>query len=156
MRTRMSNGPEKRKHRRLKISAEAHMTLLIPNQTFSPFTIRGIGTDISLSGICIKSYQLSKPDYLSLIRGMSHVKVSLFLPIFDEPIQLRGQVVWADFHDSKGVNDKAFCQLGISYYEFTLEAKQDLVEVFEAMNVYLQENSMGEAFQGVDLKKKDK
>ena len=42
---------ERRKQKRLPISADAFLTILIPDQTFSPNTVRSVATDISRSGM---------------------------------------------------------------------------------------------------------
>jgi hypothetical protein len=122
------NPAERRKCPRYQVALDCMVSLLIPHQTFTPHAIRGVTVDLSHEGMRLKTYSLGKADFLELLRGMSHVKIEIADPYHDHPIHLRGQVVWADYHD-KTERDNAHCFLGISFYEFTEQARREFHEV---------------------------
>lgn len=111
----MSANSDRRLHRRLPISAEAMVTILIPEETFSPNAVRGVAQDISVSGLKVKIYQFSQADYKDLIKGVRFAKIDLTLPYVDEPLVLRAQVVWVDYHDATR-SDRAHCLLGMKFH----------------------------------------
>lgn len=120
----------RRRSPRYQISLDCLVSLLIPHQTFTPHAIRGVSVDLSQEGMRLKTYSLTKKDFLDLIKGMSHVKVDITDPFSDAPIQLRGRVVWADYRE-KCEDDQPHCYLGIAFYEFTPRAQQEFHEVMD-------------------------
>ena len=119
---------ERRRFQRLPISGEVLMSVLMPHNTFSTFSIRGIATDISIGGMRIKTYQLQRQQYLDMIRGMSHAKLELRLPFLDEPLYFRGILAWSEYHDPTN-REPAHCYLGLAFHEFTEEAQREFGEV---------------------------
>ena len=107
-------GIEKRDQPRIPITAEALLAVLVPDETFSPNYVRGVATDISLSGVRVKSYQLTREDYHRLIRGVNFAKLNLTLPYVEEPVELRARIVWVEFHDRKA-GDPPHCVLGLKF-----------------------------------------
>ncbi len=106
---------ERRQAKRLPISAEGMLTILVPEETFTPQQARCVATDISMSGMRLKSYQLTKNDYLQMLKGLRHAKVALLdLPYLDSPLEIRAMVVWVEYHDGRG-KDQPHCVLGLSF-----------------------------------------
>ncbi|MDK2970351.1 MAG: hypothetical protein PWP23_106 [Candidatus Sumerlaeota bacterium] len=126
--TQQQSDSERRRSARYRIALDCMVSLLIPHQTFTPHSIRGVTVDIAGEGMRLKTYSLTKKDFLDLIKGMSHVKIDIDDPFSEHPISLRGRVVWADYHD-KTENDNPHCFLGISFYEFTPQAQRDFHDV---------------------------
>lgn len=119
----MSNQ-DRRRFPRVKIQADVQFTILIPTETFSPYSYRGVTLDISMGGICLRTGQIDRDNYLRLIREIRYVKLRLYLPNLDEPLHLRGRVAWWDFHDVRG-DQPSFCILGIAFHDFTEEAGEE-------------------------------
>lgn len=118
--------PERRKHKRLPINCEVLITILIPEKTFSPHTVRGIGMDISESGLKAVTYQLKKKEYLDLLKEVRYAKLDIILPYFDEPIQLTARIVWLDYREKSSTKDKPYCSLGFYFHKVPERAKQRL------------------------------
>ncbi len=109
------NNTDRRKAKRLPISAEGMLTILVPEETFTPQVVRCVATDISMSGMRLKSYQLGKNDYLQMLKGLRHAKVALDLPYLDAPLQVRAMIVWVEYHDGTGKDRQEHCLLGLSF-----------------------------------------
>jgi hypothetical protein len=142
---------ERRRSNRFRLQADVMLTLLIPNETFSPFSLRGVALDVSIGGIRVKTYQLNKKDYLATLHGMSHAKLVLNLPHVEDPIHLAGRVVWTEFHEAKG-EEKSHCLLGVSFYKFSDDALDDFQEVLNSLETHVRTvNSSGSSPKGVKL-----
>lgn len=103
---------ERRRHLRLPINLDLMLTIVLPEETFTPYKRRGVTTDLSASGACIKTYQLSRRDFSSLMKAIRFAKLELEPP-GQAPITLKGQIVWMDYHDATKF-DRSYCMLGIS------------------------------------------
>lgn len=108
-----TSGSERRLAARLSMSVDLMLTIMMPEETFTPFKRRGVTRDLSLGGLCIKTYQLTKQDYLSLLKMIRYAKIELE-PAPGKVINLRGQIVWMDYHDATKY-DRAHCLLGICF-----------------------------------------
>ena len=105
---------DRRVAKRLSISATALMAIVIPDQTFTPNNLRAVATDISLTGLKVKSHQMTKDDYLKLIRGVNFAKVQVDLPYLEDPLELKGKVVWVEYHD-RTESEAPCCLMGIAF-----------------------------------------
>lgn len=105
---------DRRQAKRLPISATALLAIIIPDQTFTPNNVRSLATDISLTGMKVRSHQMTKEDYLRLIRGVNFAKVQVELPYLEEPLELKGKVVWVEYRD-RTETEPASCVMGISF-----------------------------------------
>lgn len=130
-------GKERRHYPRLKIEAPTTFTILIPTETFSPYNFKATTTDISLGGLCMRTGQIDKSNYLTLIREVRYVKLDLTLPNLEDPLHLRGRVAWWDFHDARGTKP-SFCMLGIAFHTFTEEAKSDFLQILLDLEKFIQ------------------
>lgn len=110
----MDSNFDRRQAKRLPISATALMAVIIPDQTFTPNNLRAVATDISLTGLKVRSHQMSKDDYLRLIRGINFAKVQVDLPYLEEPLELKGKVVWVEYRD-RTETESACCLMGIAF-----------------------------------------
>ncbi len=93
------------------------MAIMMPHETFTPLSIRSVVSDISLTGLRVKTYQLGKKDYLELIKNVHFAKIGFDLPGVEESIQGHASIVWVDYHDKSG-EDQAHCLLGMKYERF--------------------------------------
>jgi hypothetical protein len=104
---------ERRVEVRYRIPLPVALFLLFPEETFSVREHKAIAADISLSGCRLRVDNLDKHDYLKLLRQIRFAKV-----VFDFAnlgmIEVRGRLVWLDYHDAKG-SDIAHCHLGIHF-----------------------------------------
>lgn len=127
----MSNQ-DRRRHPRVRIQADVQFTILIPTETFSPYSYKGVTSDISMGGLCLRTGQIDRGNYLTLIREIRYVKIRLYLPNLEEPLHLRGRVAWWDFHDARGT-DPSYCILGISFHTFTEEAGEEFRSILSEL-----------------------
>jgi len=121
---------DRRSFVRIPVSADAIVTLLVPDATATKFTVRGTASDISYSGIKIISYQIPKYRFLQLIKGLAHAELQLMFPSIEEPVLLKATVVWADFHDEKD-GKTAYCSLGLAFHKFTEQAREQFFGILE-------------------------
>lgn len=126
----LPEGQENRSFVRIPLSAETIVTLLIPDETATRLTVRGLASDISYSGIKIISYQIPKYRFLQLIKGRAHAEIKLILPSLDVPVYLKATVVWADYHEAKE-GKQGFCALGMAFHKFSEEARKQFNDVLE-------------------------
>ncbi len=101
----------------------ADLTILIPEETFSPNIVRCVATDVSLSGVRLKTYQLNKNDYLSLIKTVHFAKVVIELPYSQEPLNARASIVWVEYHEPKG-GEGPYCILGLKFERLSKGGEQ--------------------------------
>lgn len=127
-------GKERRQAKRLPISAEGMLTIMVPEETFTPQQLRCVATDISLSGMRVKSYQITKTDYLQLLKGVRNAKASLDLPYLNSPLQLRATIVWVEYHDGSTGRDKAHAVLGLSFSRMPDDVLPRLEYVIDRLN----------------------
>jgi len=123
---------ERRHYPRLKINLDVKFALLIPHETFTALSLAGRTTDLAIGGMRLRTEDLEREQYLSILRGQSSIKVSLNHKSFITPIMLRGQVVWCDYHDATA-NEKKHCFLGVSFYNFTEGALEEYSNVLEQL-----------------------
>lgn len=124
---------DRRTNPRVRVQAEVLFSLLIPHETFSPRTYRGTTLDVSLGGMCFRCPNVPKDVYRQVLRGLSHAKLEVRFPTHEDPILLRGKIVWVDYHDPAG-GKPAYCNFGVSYYSFTPEALSDYRQILEEVD----------------------
>lgn len=108
---------ERRRFPRFAFTADAMMAIMIPEQTFTPLGIRAVVSDISGSGMRVKSYQLGKKDYLELLKSVHYAKIAFDLPGVEESIEAKTSIVWVEYHD-RTATDQAHCILGMTFERF--------------------------------------
>ncbi len=116
---------EKRNFPRFAFTAEAMLAIMMPQETFTPLAIRSVVSDISLTGLQLKTYQLGKNDYLELIKRVHFAKVAFDFPDMEESVQVHASIVWVDYHDRSN-EDQAHCLLGLKFERF-LGASEELL-----------------------------
>lgn len=109
---------EQRKIIRISISAHAELIFLLPEETFSARIVRCVATDISTTGVRLKTYQLGIDDYHLIIKGMRNAKISLDLPYLDSPFLIKASIVWVEFHEARA-GEGAHCILGLKFERIT-------------------------------------
>lgn len=126
--TKITGHDERRRYPRLKYKADVSFTILIPTETFSPYNYKAFTTDLSMGGLCMKTGQIDRKNFQTLIREIRYVKLNIYLPILDEALRLRGRVAWWDFHDARGTQP-SFCMLGVAFHDFTDEAREEFLQI---------------------------
>jgi len=112
-----TGGAERRRFPRFAFTADAMMAIMIPEQTFTPLGIRSTVSDISRTGLRVKTYQLGKKDYLELLRSVHYAKIAFDLPGVEESIEAKTSIVWVEYHD-RTASDQAHCILGMTFERF--------------------------------------
>jgi hypothetical protein len=112
--TPQGSGAERRAQPRFSVSVDVMLTIMLPEETFTPNQYRGVTSDISGGGCKLKTFQITKGEYLNLLRGIRFAKIEFH---FDEKtVSLaRGAIVWLDFHDASGPRDSSYCLLGVAF-----------------------------------------
>lgn len=91
-------GAERRRCQRFSIQRQAYISLLFPEETFSPQRLPATTRDVSEGGVSLVTRHIPKEIYQKLIRGIHHCKLDF--PISsDLNFTVHGLVVWLDFHD---------------------------------------------------------
>ena len=76
---------------------------------------QGRTLDISLRGMQVQIDGMDEPRYEELSAQLRLVRVSLKNTITGEQIQLTGSFVWYAYHQTKGLAEPPYCQMGISF-----------------------------------------
>jgi len=124
------SASERRKSRRLSITADVIVSMMIPEETFTPNSVRGYGLEISQLGMSVKTYQLSQEEYTALMKGVRYARILLFLPYYEDPLDFKAALMWSDYHAYPG-NDKPHCLLG---FRFNNMAPGDVAKLEDAYN----------------------
>ncbi len=103
-----------RTHRRLGIRTDVIVTLLYPEVSFEPRTVRGIALDISPRGTRVRSSQLGEEDWRILSGGLHYAELSLELPFLRDPLKARATVRWARFHPA-ATNAPPCVEIGLEF-----------------------------------------
>ncbi len=75
------------------------LTLLYPEISFEPRTVRAVAMDLSLQGIRLTSSQLTEADWKILCSGSHHAELAIELPYLKDPLKARAIVRWSQYHE---------------------------------------------------------
>lgn len=137
---------ERRKFPRFSFTAEAMMAVMIPQETFTPLGIRAVVSDISSTGLRVKTYQLGKTDYLELLKGVHYAKIAFDLPDVEESIEAKTSIVWVEYHD-RTATDQAHCILGMRFERFVGRGADLLHKGLESLHASSMEAPKGTPLQ---------
>jgi len=120
---------DRRGQKRLPLSAEAMLCLVLPEEAVTQKAFRGVATDISGEGLRIKTFQVERDQFL-LIRRYINItcEVLVDLPYLTEPLQLHGVIVWLHYGSSNS-QEAEHCSMGIRLENNTAEASRRLQHV---------------------------
>jgi len=91
---------DRRHQGRLALNAEALIRLILPEETLSPRSFRGVATDISPEGMKVRTYQVERDQFLHLRRHTTLLcDVTIELPYLHDPLQMRGVVAWMHYEE---------------------------------------------------------
>lgn len=120
---------DRRSEPRYRFPIPVRVYLLFPEETFSIREAAGVSADISTSGCRLRVDELDKQVYVMLLRAVRHTKL-----VFDfgdrGPIEVRGRIVWLDYHDSRR-GEKSHCFLGV-HFEKTPDNYREAIEALVA------------------------
>ena len=83
----------------VRIGIRAKVTVLFPEETFSPTLIDGITEDISPTGMRIRCDGVQDDVYGKTLKQVRFAKVDLENPLTGEELLLRGRIVWVDYNN---------------------------------------------------------
>ena len=106
-----SNVPDRRRTPRFEAEADVLLSILFPEETFSPQRLPGTTMDVSQSGVRLRTTYIPKDLYRKLIHAVRHAKVEYFVG-GEKTAETQGQIVWMDFREG----DPPECQIGVSFY----------------------------------------
>jgi len=134
---------DRRQSRRLPLSADVMLSLLVPEQTISATPVRGVAMDISETGMRLKSYQVS-PEQAELVADGSHwAKVTIELPYLARPLELKSRIVRSQYL-RRTPEDSAHCVLGLRF--------ERLLDSETAQIHYVIDRLSGESYEAVPIK----
>lgn len=88
------------------------LSILFPEETFSPYRLPGTTMDVSRSGVRLRTTSIPKDLYLKMIRSIRHAKVEYFSG--EQKIaETQGQIVWMDFREG----EPGECHVGLCFYQ---------------------------------------
>lgn len=124
----MTQDPQnRRRHPWHGLQAKVIVDFLIPDETFTPHTFKGVAEDISLMGMRVRATEIPKERYMDFLRERPYARVRIILPHLEQPLFLRGRIVWAKYIRPQGL-EPAHCQVGLCFNPFTDEARADFEE----------------------------
>ncbi len=110
----------------IRIGLEAKVTILFPEETFTPLVLEGVTRDISASGMRVVATGVSEELYGKVLHHIRHAKVILNPPGWNRDITLRGRIVWLDY-DNKAAPPT--CTFGITLENSSDEAQASLKDL---------------------------
>ena len=110
-----SSSQERRRSKRIPLCCDVLITIVYPERTFTPHSMRGVAMDNSHSGAKAKTYQIGREEYKDLMKEVRYAKLLFSFPYFDDLVEVSARVVWLEYQDVKG-NQPAVCNMGF-YFE---------------------------------------
>jgi len=92
--------PDRRKSERIRVQIRARIRILIPEESFSPFSHEGVIQDISLTGLKLKTWDVDEASYEILQSAEKHVRITFNPPNSRIAHILFGEIVWIDFNNT--------------------------------------------------------
>ncbi len=126
--TTASGGPgsaEKRAYERFSIKLRLQLHILLPEETFTPFDIPAIATEVSALGLRVKTPLIGQDMAERLHKGPAWVKFELEAPGTGERLTVRARPFWAKYYPEKA-NERAYTELGFSIKDMGEEERIQL------------------------------
>lgn len=90
---------ERRQDKRYESHLKARIRILIPEETFTPFSHEGVILDMSRRGMKVKTWDIDEATYKMLLTSTRQVRITFNPPKSDEAHTLFGRIVWLDFNN---------------------------------------------------------
>ena len=110
----------------VRIGIRAKVTILFPEETFSPTLIDGITEDLSPTGMRIRCDDVREDLYGKTLKQVRFAKVDLEHPLTGENLLLRGRVVWVDYNNRA---TPPCCTFGIAIEDDDEEGRDALQQI---------------------------
>jgi hypothetical protein len=92
-------GIDKREYLRYQSSVIARVRIIIPEQTFTPFTHDAIILDMSELGMKLRTYDIDISTFKLLMSSTRMVRITFTPPSTEKAHTLFGKIVWLDFNN---------------------------------------------------------
>jgi hypothetical protein len=90
---------DKRQHVRFPSNVIARVRILIPEQTFTPFTHEAIILDLSEQGMKMRTFDIDVSTFKLLMSNTRMVRVTFTPPNTEKAHTLFGRIVWLDYNN---------------------------------------------------------
>lgn len=122
----MSHSPQdRRRHERISINVEALVTIYTKGTGGAVLSVRGLATDISASGMQVRSRHLSRAQCDRLMNEDFRAEISVELPYLSKPVDFSGEIMWADELTKPGDTGLTLA-MGILFERLTPDTKAKL------------------------------
>lgn len=128
----MSNPADRRKFPRFPFLTEITLTVVPGDATTKEIVLHGTTLDVSLSGMRVKTHQVSETDYRKVLQYLGNLKLSLFVPQLNRNMAFRGRGAWAEYYPASPPW-VPHCLLGISFEQFTKEEETQFQALIAAI-----------------------
>ncbi len=102
------------------------MSIVLPEQSFTPFEVRGIATEISKAGVRLKTPLISPAKTKEINEYTCCAKIHLEFPDSDRSMWIKAQLFWARYYEETH-EERAYCELGFSFINLS-KAERDFLE----------------------------
>jgi len=92
-------GIERRQYLRLSSDVIARVRILIPEQTFTPFTHEAAIVDLSERGMKLITQDIDEAAYKMLLLSTRMVRITFTPPATQKAHTLFGKIVWVDYNN---------------------------------------------------------
>jgi len=92
-------GIERRQYSRLSSDVIVRVRILIPEQTFTPFTHEAVIVDLSERGMKLRTQDIDEATYKMLLHSTRMVRITFTPPATQKAHTLFGKIVWVDYNN---------------------------------------------------------
>jgi hypothetical protein len=123
-------GFRNRKNLRHEVNLPVIVRVLIEEQTFTPYHLRGACRDINMAGALVEVEDLTRETYMLLIKKQRYIRLICGIPGREYPLMLFGRVVWYDYQSDC---EDALCRMGIAFEPMKEETDKILREYIDTV-----------------------
>ncbi len=123
-------GFRNRRSGRADMNLPVIVRVLIEEATFTPFHLRGICRDLSVSGALVEVEDLTRQTYSTLIKRQRFIRMICGIPDREPPLMLFGRIVWYDY---QGDEEISTCNMGIAFEPMKEEILSVLREYLDTL-----------------------
>ncbi len=91
---------ERRSYKRIPVQLKARVRIIIPEETFTPFSHEGTILDMGPRGIKLKTWDIDDATYKMLLTSTRQVRITFTPPNSQLAHTFFGKIVWIDFNNT--------------------------------------------------------